>query len=342
MDDKKFKPKPFWQEKKKKKEDLADYYREKRKYNYEQGKAIKNMKWRKMIQPFLIKLMELDRRLINKQTFKILKDEHTENEKPVIYAITHVGKFDYQIISEAIKKHQIPFTGDPEAMYRTGDGFIMELNGVVYCDTDDKKDRKVAYNTATEYIKQGNNLAIYPEGVWNLTPNLLMLPIFSGVINLSMKTGADIIPIAIEQYDKEFIINIGKNTKVPEPLSITEQQKEEYIEEQKRKLRDEMAKLKWEIFESKGIEKRESVGDYSEIYKNFVTTRFDEWFDKKTGQNFYNEDIVFRRTRKAKNVTLSKEAFSHLKKLNLNKNNAFLISKNVEYPGDVKLVKTKK
>lgn len=346
MEDKKleenFKPKPFWKEIAMKKEDLADYYNAKRAYNYEQGKATKNMRWRKIIQPFIIKLMELDRKIVNKQTFEVLNNEQIDSDKPVIYAVTHIGKFDYQIISEVIRKHQIPFTGDPEVMYRTTDGYIMGLNGVIYCDTDNKEDRKTAYNTAVEYIKQGNNITIYPEGVWNITPNLLMLPLFSGVIKMAMETGVDIVPIAIEQYDNNFIINIGKNFEVPEPLSVTEQQREEYIELQKRKLRDEMAKLKWEIFESKEVEKRKDLGNYLENYQNFVNTRLNEWFDKKTGKNHYDEDIIYKRIYKEKSITLTEDAFSHLEKINLNKDNAFLIGKNIEYPGDISLVKTKK
>ena len=206
------------------------------------------MRWRRFIHPLIIKFLNLDRKILNKQTVKVLSDKHKESNKPVIYAITHVGYYDYQVISEVLQKHQIPFAGDPEQMYRTMDGFLMWLNGVVYCDTENKSDRKVAYKTAIEYIKQGNDMTIYPEGVWNVSPNLLMLPLFPGAIKMAMETGVDIIPVAIEQYDKKFVINIGNNYEIDRVENNTLIDNKDFIESHKNILRDIMATLKWEIF----------------------------------------------------------------------------------------------
>lgn len=79
---------------------------------------------------------------------------------------------------------------------------MLALNGLVYCDTESKSDRKIA----KEVLKNNKNLLIYPEGVWNLTPNLLSLPLFPGIIDIAKDTGADIVPIAAEQYDKDFLL----------------------------------------------------------------------------------------------------------------------------------------
>lgn len=343
-----------------KKEDLPEYYRLKRKYNYDNKKLVNGTWWRDMLHPILIKLISLNRRFIDKQQLTIINDARTnKNEKsfiqrvfpfiknsknkPVIYAITHIDKFDYQVVSEAIKEHQYPFAGDPETMYRTLDGTFLELNGIIYCDTESKEDRHIAKETAIETLKQGHNLLIYPEGVWNLTSNLLMLPLFPGIIEMAKETGCDIVPVAIERYDKEYKVNIGSEFDVNNYLKngLTE-------DEIRIKLRDEMATLKWDIMQT--IPKlstaedcyyntvRSELGKYDEELKKFQTERLKEWSNPKTGEPYYNKDIVKQRTYKEKDaytglrVSLPEDAFSYMKKIKLNKNNLFMFKKDLSLP----------
>lgn len=311
-------------------DDLADYYAIERKYFHDNGMSIRDMNFREKLNPVLLKLMALDRKYINHQSLTVLKDEREKTDKPVIFAVTHIGKFDYQIVSEAINEHQIPFSGDPETMYRTFDGAILGLNGVIYCDTEDKQDRAVATNTAEETLKQGHNLLIYPEGVWNITSNLLMLPLFPGVIKMAKNTGCDIVPIAVEQYGNDFIVNIGKNFKVPDILDETKEK--EYIENKKEELRDVMATLKWEIIESLPVEERKNIGNYAKKNREFVDERLNEWFNKKENKPFYNDELVEHRTYKIKNITVPKEAFSYFDKVKINKNNAFMFKEDLSLP----------
>lgn len=343
-----------------KKEDLPEYYRLKRKYNYDNKKLVNGTWWRDMLHPILVKLISLNRRFIDKQQLTIINDARTnKNEKnfiqrvfpfiknsknkPVIYAITHIDKFDYQVVSEAIKEHQYPFAGDPETMYRTLDGTFLELNGIIYCDTESKEDRHIAKETAIETLKQGHNLLIYPEGVWNLTSNLLMLPLFPGIIEMAKETGCDIVPVAIERYDKEYKVNIGSEFNVNNYLKngLTE-------DEIRIKLRDEMATLKWDIMQT--IPKlstaedgyyntvRSELGKYDEELEKFQTERLKEWSNPKTGEPYYNKDIVKQRTYKEKDaytglrVSLPEDAFSYMKKIKLNKNNLFMFRKDLSLP----------
>ena len=354
-----FKPLPFYRDIFLKKEELREYYIKKRNYQYINGEHLSGKKIRDVLHPILWGLMALSRKYMNKQTLTILKDERKKTSKPVIYAITHVGMYDVQLVSEAIKKHQYTFMGDPETMYRTFDGFIMNLNGVVYCDLDDKgekiekdgkqvvireNDKKIAKQVAVDQLKNGNNLMFYPEGVWNLSANLPMLPLFPGIIDIALETGCEIIPVAIEQYDRDFIVNIGKNIDVnPDKIDFDvledealnkispeekrkklEERRKKHIEEQKELLRDTMATLKWQIFESHPEQQREKYGSFESEYRKYVDTRYNEWVDKKTKKPFYNDGIVKKRTFKPRNITYAEEAFEHLGKMKLNKNNAFL------------------
>lgn len=51
----------------------------------------------------------------------------------------------------------------------------------------------------------------FPEGTWNLSPNLPVLPCFWGIVEIAQKGNAIIVPVAAEQYGKHFKINIGCN-----------------------------------------------------------------------------------------------------------------------------------
>jgi len=343
-----FKPLSFFRELFLKKEDLQEYYIKKRNYQLKNGLHVseKGKEWRDKLHPILLALMSFSRKYLNRQTLEIIGDNRKKTDKPVIYAITHVGMYDIQVVSEAIKDHQYTFLGDPETMYRTFDGFIMNLNGVVYCATDDKgekieqdgqeivvreSDRKISKQIAIDQLKAGNNLMIYPEGVWNLSANLPMLPLFPGIIDIALETGCEIIPVAIEQYGKDFVVNIGENidvTPTKEELNsisnVSKNHRKKYIEEKKELLRDTMATLKWEIFMRHPEQQRAKYGSYEEEYRKYVDTRYNEWVNKKTKKPYYNDNIVEKRTFKPRNIICVQDAFEHLSKVKLNKNSAFL------------------
>lgn len=329
-ENKEFKPLPFWRELLLNDSVLCEYYLKKRKYEYQNGTNLKGLKWRDKLHPILLSLIRLNRKYIARQDLTILNDKRIETDKPVIYAITHMGVYDYQIVCEAIKEHQYPFAGDPETMYRSGDGLILSLNGVIYCDTNSKEDRQIALETSKQLLKKNENLLIYPEGIWNLSPNLLSLPLFPGIINIAMETGCDIIPVAVEQYDKEFYVNIGENIKLKNEITNNE-----YKEEQKEKLRNTLATLKWEILESRPIEERKNIGKYEEELEKFINLRLNEWKNPKTKEPYYNKKILKERTFKEKNVDSSEYVYSYMKDIKLSKENAFIFRKDNSIPIEI-------
>lgn len=336
-----------------KKEDLADYYRNKREYEFNNGiSQVKGTKWRDLLHPILLKLLSLNRKYIDKQNLTILNDArrndkkktfgelvknifNKEKSKPVIYAITHIDKYDFQLVSEAIKDHQYPFAGDPETMYRSFDGLALGLNGVIYCDTESKTDRNIAKNTAIETLEKGHNLLIYPEGVWNVTSNLLMLPLFPGIIEMAKETGCEIVPVAIERYDKDYIVNIGSEFDVNQYLNTGLS-----VDQVKEKLRDEMATLKWSIMESLPKEqsaeeiyyntRRRDLGSYDEEEEKFKTERLNEWTNPETKMPYYNWELIKSRTFKEKDkytgyrVNIPEDAFSYMSRVKIKRNNIFM------------------
>lgn len=313
------------------KSELADYYVKKRAYNYvHSNEKVTTFKKQEKFHKILMKMFKLNRKYIDKQNYSIIGDKSENKGKNVIYAVTHIGKFDYQILTEALNVHTIPFAGDPELTYRNFDGFIFGLNGAIFIDTNSKTDRKIAYNTAVDVLKNGYNLMIYPEGIWNLSPNNLMQPIYPGVIKMASESKTEIVPVAIEQYGSDFLINIGRNMTVPENIS------DEDIDNYKIKLRDDMATLKYEIIESfpeRII--RSEMGDYNQKKEEMINTRLDEYVDPKTKENYFDEQFVENRVYKEKNITKPDEAFSYFSNVTPNKNNAFMFRKDSSLPDSV-------
>lgn len=107
---------------------------------------------------------------------------------------------------------------------------------------------------------------IYPEGAWNISANQVVTPLFSGAIDMALRTGAEIIPIGMEQYGRTFLVNIGENLDV---CGIDRDRAELVCA-----LRDCMCTLKWEIWEKKPIEKRESLPE--NYYESFCKQILDE------------------------------------------------------------------
>ena len=257
------------------------------------------------------------------------KNNKDEKKRTVIYDITHIGKDDIQLVSEAINEPQYVFLGDPETMYRTFDGFIMYLSGEVLCDTDDKGDRIVAQNIAVDASKRGMTMVYFSEGVWNMSANLLVLPLFPGVVKNAIESDSDIIPIGIEQYENHFYVKFGSriNTKHWKRNFDNEDEKKAYVDEKVQDLRDAKATLKLDIIESQPVEKRSAYGSFEEEYEKFKQKRYNEWVDPKTKKPYYNDEIVKRRTYKVKGVNTAAEVFHHLSELEVKKENAFLFKR---------------
>ena len=206
-----------------------------RKYEFDNSVQLKGIKLRQKIHKFLLSIIKIDR-VLAKEKLIIVDDKREKTDKPIIYACTHIGGNDIQRTFEAIKEHAYLFLGDPEGLYKDISGLLLYLNGVICMETGVKNDRYIAKERAIELLKNGGDLLIYPEGAWNITENLPVMKLYTGTIKMAIETNAEIIPIAIEQYDDTFYVNIGKNIKVNSNGSVKEQNLD---------LRDALATLKW-------------------------------------------------------------------------------------------------
>lgn len=248
-------------------------------------------------------------------SYTLINDKRTETNKPIIFAITHVGKYDIEVVSEAIRTHYYLLSGDYEHIQGIIDAPFLGLNGVFYFNEKDKVDRKRVSLDMINHLQNKGNLMYFIEGTWNMSSNLPMLPCYWGIVDIAIKGNAIIVPVAAEQYGKHFVINIGENFDMSK-YDCTTIGKSNGIDS----LRDTLATLKWEIWEYMPMVKRsELVGDEWDKYKE---ERYKEW-------PYFNDEYIDGLVFKPKNVTTNEETFVHIKKLIPNRNNAFLFDKRI-------------
>ena len=207
--------------------------------------------------------------------------------------------------------------GDPGILYKKLIYQGLRMNGVIPLETKDKIDRKIAYNRSVELLENGGNLLIYPEGAWNVSPNVIVMKLFSGTVRLAKETGAEIIPIAVEQYEKAFYFNIGRNYQIPQNTS---QSPDELTDE----LREKLATLKWDIMLTQNELQRKDIPlDYLKTFQKEIVDRCNYGYgfslDDALSESFHD-----------KNVISEEEVFAFLANLDINLDNAFLMKDKLE------------
>lgn len=231
-------------------------------------------------------------------SYEVIGDERTKTNRPIIYVVSHVGKFDIEVVSEAIKDHYYLLSGDFEHLQGIIDAPFLGINGVFYFNENVKEDRRNVSKRMTEHLKNGGNLMYFIEGTWNLTPNLPMLPCYWGIVDIAKAGNAIIVPIAAEQYGKKFKINIGKNFDMQEYND-----KSVAIDT----LRDVLATLKWDIWET---EHTSRANIKPNEWDEYVAARFKEW-------PYFNEEYIKGLVFKPKNVITNEDVYASISELPL-------------------------
>ena len=288
--------------------ELETYYCARRRHRFEQGKKLKFIRLRRMFYPVFSKCLTLDR-LFRKQTIAVLGNQK-KYKGGLIFACTHIGENDLENIYEVIHRSCWWFVGDPCILYKNISGLLLYLNGCILLETKDKGDRHIAYLRAIELLKGGGSLMIFPEGARNGSKNLPVMPLFQGTAKMAIETKTKIVPVAIEQYDKRFVVNFGAEIYSENFSNSNELTKE---------LRDALAGLKWQIWETEGLFPRDSLPEnFGEQFIKMFEKRIQPWdtLESVERTRFHTEAEINQRA-----------AFVHLDNLLPNPENAFLWNK---------------
>lgn len=109
-------------------------------------------------------------------------------DEPVIFCVNHRFKDDILGAVRAAPRHAYILFGSLPAFFNTFDGVSAWLNGVVLCDRKVAASRKTSTENAIRVLQMGGNLLIFPEGVWNKTPERLLLDFWPGIYRIAKAT----------------------------------------------------------------------------------------------------------------------------------------------------------
>ena len=271
-----FKKLNFFQKRKLSIDNLSEYYRRERDYNIKHNVPYKNIGLRRKIHGLFHALLKVELK-VKGISYKKVRDDRVKTDKPRIYACTHIGRYDLETLSLAIGEDAYVVWGDPGEGYRNDSMIFFGGQGYIAVDTDRqyKEDRHNCLEGCVRFLKQGGALWIYPEGAWNIHENKVVGELFTGAIEMAIKTGADIIPIALDYECKDYKAIVGKN------ISYEGVPLDEKIEKTL-ELRDILASLKWELIEAKGIYKRSEIETGNEFLYEIM----------KDSSNSYDEQAI--------------------------------------------------
>ena len=85
--------------------------------------------------------------------------------------------------------------GSIPAFFNSFDGIGAYVNGVVLCNRKVKSSKRAATEASMRLLDMGMDLILFPEGVWNKTPDKLLLDFWPGAYRLAKETGCKIVPV---------------------------------------------------------------------------------------------------------------------------------------------------
>lgn len=225
----------------------------------------------------------------------------TPKGRPIIFANTHKFKPDVEKIAISINKPSALIASDFINSYKTISGWYFGTRPTIFVDPYSKEDKNYSYKMMVRYLKEGYNFMIYPEAVWNLSENKIVLETFWGTVKAALESNAVIVCTAIERYGKEYILNrngyfdptliLNKYTDMSFEDLLADPQNDDLVKELllkcNHKLRDTLATLTFEIWENHtnefGVESRKNIpADYWETFVNSLTA---EWQGYKMSDN---------------------------------------------------------
>ena len=112
----------------------------------------------------LILLVYIIKNRLGGFSYELIGDKREKTDRPIIYAVTHVGKFDIEVVSEAIKDHYYLLSGDYEHLQGIVDAPFLAINGVIYFNERVKEDRASVSDRMIKHLQAGGNLMYFPEG----------------------------------------------------------------------------------------------------------------------------------------------------------------------------------
>lgn len=122
-------------------------------------------------------------------------------EEPVIWASNHGFRDDALASVLAAHRNAYFIFGSLPQFYNTIDGVTAWLNGSIMINRKNQLSRQTLISKCNYALDLGIDLLLYPEGVWNKSPNDLSLKFWPGIYRIAKEKNTKIIPIV--HYKRE-------------------------------------------------------------------------------------------------------------------------------------------
>lgn len=156
-------------------------------------------KIRKKIRPYFLTFLKLG----NKLKLVVEKNEYKKIEKPIIYVASHGFKDDVLNTLLTLKDDAYVVFGNIDLFYNTFDGLCLWVYGTQLVNRYDKESKHSMKDKMDKIIEYGNNIIIFSEATWNLSPNRLMEKLHWGFYDTAIKNNALIVPIVTTKVGKK-------------------------------------------------------------------------------------------------------------------------------------------
>lgn len=146
---------------------------------------------RNKIRPLIYKILKMS----NKLKLIIEKNEFNKSDRLVIYIASHAFKDDVLNTVVTIKDDAQIVFGNIDLFFNTLDGLFLWIYGCQLVDRYDKKSREAMKEKMNKILELGNNIIIFSEATWNLSPNLPIQNLHWGYYDIAKKHNALIVPV---------------------------------------------------------------------------------------------------------------------------------------------------
>lgn len=248
--------------------------------------------------------------LTTKNKLVIESCERLPKGQRLIFAATHGFVDDITMSMRAAGRHTYLLYGSLPDFFKTFHGIALWISGVILVDRSDRASRQAAKEKMVRALKLGTDILMFPEGVWNKSPNQIMLKLFPGIYDVATETGALIVPIAsVEERGRVYVI-------MEKAFDITRYSRKEGL----KILRDKMSTAKYGLMEKYAMAKRSEFPEPEKYWYDFI-----ESLIAATGYH-YDRAVEDRAHFIDKSIVDYESAFEHLRHIVPCRENAFLFN----------------
>ena len=119
--------------------------------------------------------------------------------RPIVVVSNHISFLDIPCICRAIT-FNLFWTAKSQIKRMPFFGIYMMATGMIFIDRSNKQKTIISINKAIQLIKNGKNVFIFPEGRRSVDGKTGVFK--KGAFLLAVKSGADVVPVAIMDTDK--------------------------------------------------------------------------------------------------------------------------------------------